>query len=176
MSSTLRAVAAVRLLRGVQLLGSCALPVLLVALSGCTGDVCGGRKCGPGPSVPAVVFHVSVDGRAVKDGGGGHVSIPRGHRARFSIDMIVPGAAEVDQLYVVVATESWGLSGGKPSGAHETLVYQPERSAGFRHYAATWTATPVGKSASMYLVAIYEEKDHDIDVGTGQPLAVIELR
>jgi hypothetical protein len=64
-------------------------------LPGCTGDACGSRKCGPGPAVPNVVFHVGVDGRAVKDGGSGHASISRGHRARFWIDMIVPEAPKL---------------------------------------------------------------------------------
>jgi hypothetical protein len=105
------------------------------------------------------------------------VSITRGHRARFTIDMVVPAGAEVDQLYVLVAAEGWGMSRGKPSGPHETLVYQAGRAAGLSHYTATWTATTVGKSTGMYLFANYEAKDPDLDgVGVGQPLAVIELR
>ena len=158
-----------------QLLGLCALPTLLAPLSGCTADACGGRHCGPGPAVPAVVFHVSVDGQAVS---GGHVSIARGHRARFAIDMTVPAGGEVDQLYLLVAGVGWGTSGGKPIGPHETLVYQPARSAGASHYAATWTATSVGKSAGMYLVANYEVMNPDLagGAGVGQPLTTIELR
>jgi len=92
--------------------------------------------------------------------------------------MIVPPSADVDQLYVLVAAEGWGMNGGKPSGAHETLIYRPERTTGVNHYTATWTATLVGKSASMYLVANYEVTGPDLNggAGVGQPLAVIAVR
>jgi hypothetical protein len=125
----------------------------------------------PSPSVPRVNFVLTVNGTAYRFDQ--TVPVVAGRTYPISVLVAIAPGAHFTAFQLIVAGNRSGISGSGPTGNFDSVatIAQPRDSFTAN---GTWKARPMGGPA--WIEAVYSMTDAHGSIGTGQTLALVQVR